>query len=93
MIKLTDILKEIEGVGEASVKQQVLNYLEKRRGGTLPGTAENRLVKKLIKDTTVADESELQNYFRALFTDRKNTMKLRLIAVDILDRIEGKKPW
>jgi hypothetical protein len=51
------------------------------------------LVNKLIKDVETKNEAELESYFKALFLDRKNNMKLRYMAVDILDRLEGKKPW
>lgn len=95
MIKLVDILNEIEDESQNSLgaKQQVLNYLAKRGHRMLPGTLEDRTRLKLIKDTETKTAEELQNYFKAVFLDRKNSIKMRYLAADVLDRLEGKKPW
>lgn len=88
MIKLIDILKESE---DQSAKQKVLKYLEDRKSGTLPNTAENKLFQKLIKNITSIDEMQLRDSVRNIFMDRKNTWKTRYIAADLLDVIDGKK--
>jgi hypothetical protein len=88
MIKLIDILKEVE---DLSIKDKLLKYLNSRIISTLQGTAENRLIKKLIKDIIALEDNDLRIYVSEMFSNRKNTWKLRIIAGNLLDIIDGKK--
>lgn len=84
-------LKEEDVPGTDSSKSRVLDVLKTKSIKLLPGTSEDRLIKKITKDVTALEGEELKQYIRNNFLDRKNSWKARLTFADLLDAFEGKK--
>ena len=72
-------------------KEAVLNYLNQRLGSTLPGTAENRLIKKLTKDVNALEGEELKNYLKNNYLNSSNSWRARYIFSDLYDLFTGKE--
>jgi hypothetical protein len=86
MIKLVDILKEIEE------KDNFIAFLDKSLGSTLPKTSQNTFLKRVKEDLKGKATEERINYFKNLWKTSKN-FKLKYFALDMLNKLEGKKPW
>ena len=82
MIKLTDILKEIEG-GAIGNKQAVLKMLQSRIGSTYAASAEGKFLAKIKKDVDRLDGQELIDYLtnsRRDATAKRNWGKAYFLA-------------
>jgi len=86
MIKLLDILKEIEET------DNLIAFLDKSLASTLPKTSQNTFLKRVKEDLKDKATEERIDYFKNLWKTSKN-FKLKYFALDMLNKLEGKKPW